>query len=42
MMNSKEAWLFYHVEVREKIDLSNALKMANSVCSLIGFKLGNS
>ena len=35
MMDSEEAWLFYHNEAREKIDV-------NSVCSLIGFKLGNS
>ena len=42
MMDSEEAWLFNHDEAREKTDVNDVLKTANSVCSLIGFKLGNS
>jgi len=42
MMDSEEACLFYHDEAREKIDVNDFLNTTNSVCSLIGFKLGNS
>ena len=41
-MGSEEAWLFFHDEEREKIDVNDVLKAANSVCILIGFQLGNS
>ena len=33
---------FYRDEAREKIGMNDVLKTANSVCTLIGFKLGNS
>ena len=42
MMDSEEACLFYHDEAREKSDVNDFLKTANSVCSLLGFKLGSS
>ena len=42
MMDREEAWLFYHDETRENIDVNDVLKTANNVCSLIGFKLSNS
>ena len=42
MMDSEEAWLFYHDETRENIDVNDVLKTANNVCSFIGFKLSNS
>ena len=34
--------VFYHDEAREKIDTNDFLKTANSVCSLIGFKMSSS
>jgi len=37
MMDSEEAWLFYHNEARENIDVNDVLKMANHVCSLINW-----
>jgi len=42
MMDSEEAWLFYHDEARENIDVNDVLNTANNVCSVIGFKLSNS
>ena len=39
MMDSEEEWLFYRDEAREKIGVNDVLKTANSVCTLIGFKL---
>lgn len=41
MMESKEAWLYYHNEVGEKIDLNIVLETAKSVYSILGFKLSN-
>ena len=42
MMDGEEAWLYYHDEARENIDVNDVLNTANNVCSLIGFKLSNS
>ena len=33
---------FYHDEAREKIDVNDFLKTANSVYSFIGFKMSSS
>ena len=40
MMDNDDAWMYYHDEVVEKIDLNVILKTAESVCSALGFKLG--
>ena len=40
MMDNDEAWMYYHDEVLEQIDLNVILKTAESVCSALGFKLG--
>ena len=42
MMDSEEAWMYYHEDVLEKIDLNVVQKTAESVCSALGFKLGKS
>ena len=42
MMDAKDAWFYYHDEVREKIDLNVVLKTAESVCSAVGLKLSSS
>ena len=42
MMDNKDAWFYFHDEVREKIDPSNGLKTAEYVCSALGVKLTNS
>ena len=39
-MDNDEAWMYYHDEVMEQIDLNVILKTAESVCSALGFKLG--
>ena len=39
MMDNDDTWMYYHDEVVEQIDLSVILKMAESVCSALGFKL---
>ena len=40
MMDNDDAWMYYHDEVVEQIDLNVILKTAESVCSALGFKLG--
>ena len=40
MMDNDDAWMYYHDEVVEQIDLNVILKTAESVCSTLGFKLG--
>lgn len=42
MMDSEDGWFYYHDDVREKIDLNQVLKTAESVCGALGFKLGKS
>ena len=42
MMNNDDAWMYYHDEVVEQIDLNSVLKATESICSARGFKLGNS
>ena len=42
MMDGEDAWMYYYDDVVEKIDLSLVLKTAESVCSTLGIKLGNS
>ena len=42
MMDSENAWIYYHDDVVEKIDLNLVLKTAESVCSALSFKLGKS
>ena len=39
-LNRCDAWMYYHDEVVEQIDLNVILKTAESVCSALGFKLG--
>ena len=39
MMENDDAWMYYHDDVVEKIDLNVILKTAESVCSALGFKL---
>ena len=40
MMDSVDAWFYYHDEAREQIDLATVKKTVQSVCSVLGFKLG--
>ena len=42
MMYNEDAWMYYHDEVREKIDTNIVHKTSESVCSTLGFKLSNS
>ena len=42
MMDNNDAWMCYHDEVVEKIDLNFMLKATESICSALGFKLGKS
>ena len=42
MMDSEDAWMYYRDDVVEKMDLNVVLKTAESVCSAIGPKLGES
>ena len=39
MMDIEDSWFYYHDDVRDKIDLSEVLKTAESVCAALGFKL---
>ena len=41
-MDNDDAWMYYHDEVVEQIDMNSVLKAIQSVCSALGFKLGNS
>jgi len=40
MMNSKDAWNYYHDKAREQVDLPIVMKTVESICSTLGFKLG--
>lgn len=40
MMDSEDAWIYYHDEARVKTNLDTVKKTAESVCSLLGFTLG--
>ena len=42
MMGNDDAWMYYHDEVVEQIDLNSMLNATESICSALGFKLGNS
>ena len=42
MMDGEDAWMYYHDDVVEDIDLNLVLKTADIVCSALGFKLGKS
>ncbi|KAJ7387938.1 hypothetical protein OS493_001290 [Desmophyllum pertusum] len=42
MMDTEDAWNYYHDEAREKIDLGIVMKTVESVCSAVGLKLGKS
>ena len=42
MMDNEDAWIYYHDEVSEKFDLGMVMKKAKSVCSALGFTLGQS
>ena len=42
MMDSEDAWMYYHDDVIENIDLNLVLENAQNVCSTLGFKLGKS
>ena len=42
MMGNDDTWMYYHDEVVEQIDLNSMLKATESICSALGFKLGNS
>ena len=42
IMDGEDAWMYYHDDVVENIDLNLVLKTTKSVCSALGFKLGKS
>ena len=42
MKDNDDAWMYYHDEVVEQIDLNCMLKATESICSALGFKLGKS
>ena len=42
MKDNDDAWMYYHDEVVEQIDLNCMLKAIESICSALGFKLGKS
>jgi len=42
MMDYDDAWMYYHDEVVEQIDLNSMLNATESICSALGFKLGKS
>ena len=42
MIDSKEAWNYYHDKANQRIDLSNVMKTAQNICSTLGFNLGKS
>ena len=39
MMDNDGAWMYYHDEVVEQIDLNSMLNATESICSALGFKL---
>ena len=42
MMDNDDAWMYYHNEAAEQIDLNSVLNVTESICSALGFKLGKS
>ena len=42
MMDNDDAWMYYHDEAAEQIDLNSVLNATESICSALGFKLGKS
>ena len=42
MMGNDDAWMYYHDEVVEQIDLNSMLNATESICSALGFKLDKS
>ena len=42
MMDQEDAWMYYHKDVSEKVNLGMVMKTANSVCSALGLTLGHS
>jgi len=40
MMDNKDAWNYYHDKAREQVDLAIVMKTVESICSTLGFKLG--
>ena len=40
MLDTEDAWFYYHDEAREQIDLAVVMKTVESVCSALGLKLG--
>ena len=40
MMDTEDAWFYYHDVAREQIDLAVVMKTVESVCSTLGLKLG--
>ena len=42
MMDGEDGWFYYHDDVRDKINLNEVLKPADSICSELGFKLEKS
>ena len=41
MMDNDDAWMYYHDEVVEQIDLNSMRNATESISSALGFKLGN-
>ena len=42
MKDNDDAWMYYHDELVEQIDLNCMLKATESICSALGFKLRKS
>ena len=40
MLDTEDAWFYYHDEALEQIDLAVVMKTVESVCSALGLKLG--
>jgi len=40
MLDTEDAWFYYHDVAREQIDLAVVMKTVKSVCSTLGLKLG--
>ena len=41
-MDNDDAWMYYHDEVVEQIDLNSILNATESICSALGFNRGKS
>ena len=40
MLDTEDAWFYYHDVAREQIDLAVVMQTVESVCSTLGLKLG--